>query len=358
MSTTNKDEISIKELVLKFNDWIKYFLSKWQILLVAGVLGGVLGFTYAYFQKPLYTATLTFALEDDKGSSGGGLSGIASQFGFDLGSSAGGAFSGANLIELMKSRTLVEKVLLDSVTVQNKRMLLIDYYINYTDLRKRWQEKPRLKNIAFGQMGEQNSDSFLQDSVLGTIYKQIEKEILSVSQIDKKVSIISIEVKSGNELFSKLFTEGLARVVSDFYVDTKSKKAKNNVEILERQVDSIRAELNNAISGVASANDDIYNLNPALNIKRVPSSKRQIDVQANTAILTQLVTNLELARVTLRRETPLIQIIDRPILPLEKVKLSKLKTMLSIGFVCGFIALLWFLCKRLWHNIMQEEFSN
>lgn len=358
MTTTNKDEISIKELVLKFDNWIKYFLSKWQVLLVAGLLGGVFGFTYAYFQKPLYTATLTFALEDDKGSSGGGLSGLASQFGFDLGASAGGAFSGTNLIELMKSRTLVEKVLLDSVTVQSKKILLIDYYISYNDLRKRWQDKPQLRNISFTQVRQRNNMSFLQDSILGAIYKQIEKEILSVSQIDKKVSIISIEVKSENELFSKLFAEGLANVVSDFYVDTKSKKAKTNVEILERQVDSIRTELNNAISGVASSNDDIYNLNPALNIKRVPSTRRQVDVQANTAILTQLVTNLELARVTLRRETPLIQVIDRPILPLEKVKLSKLKTMLSVGFLCGLIALLWLVCRRLWHDIMREDSTN
>ena len=53
-----------------------------------------------------------------------------------------------------------------------------------------------------------------------------------------------------------------------------------------------------------------------MNVKRVPSVNRQVDVQANTAILTELVKNLELAKVDLRKETPLIQIIDTPILPL------------------------------------------
>lgn len=51
--------------------------------------------------------------------------------------------------------------------------------------------------------------------------------------------------------------------------------------------------------------------------------KRQVDVRANTAILTQLVANLEMAKVTLRKETPLIQIIYRPIMLLEKKKKSK-----------------------------------
>ena len=40
--------------------------------------------------------------------------------GIDLGTSAGGAFSGANLIELMKSRKIVEKALLNPITVNGK----------------------------------------------------------------------------------------------------------------------------------------------------------------------------------------------------------------------------------------------
>ncbi len=55
-----------------------------------------------------------------------------------------------------------------------------------------------------------------------------------------------------------------------------------------------------------------------MNVRRAPSAKRQVDVQANKAILTELVKQTELAKVTLRKETPLIQIIDRPILPLMK----------------------------------------
>jgi hypothetical protein len=44
-----------------------------------------------------------------------------------------------------------------------------------------------------------------------------------------------------------------------------------------------------------------------------------VDVQANTAILTEeLVKQTELAKVTLRKETPLIQIMNGPILPLTK----------------------------------------
>jgi uncharacterized protein involved in exopolysaccharide biosynthesis len=123
--------------------------------------------------------------------------------------------------------------------------------------------------------------------------------------------------------------------------------------ILERQVDSIRGELNGAITGVAIANDNTFNLNPALNVRRAPSARRQVDVQANTAILTELVKQAELAKVTLRKETPLIQVIDRPVLPLPKESFGKVKGLILGGFLFGFLAFLFLLFKRIFTDVMK-----
>lgn len=117
--------------------------------------------------------------------------------------------------------------------------------------------------------------------------------------------------------------------------------------ILQRQTDSIRAELNGAITGVAIATDNTFNLNPALNVRRAPSSRRQVDVQANTAILTELVKQSELAKVALRKETPLIQVIDSPILPLAKERFGKAKGIIYGGFLGGFLILIFLVIKRL-----------
>jgi uncharacterized protein involved in exopolysaccharide biosynthesis len=123
------------------------------------------------------------------------------------------------------------------------------------------------------------------------------------------------------------------------------------MDILVRQTDSIRAELNGAITGVAVANDNTFGLNPALNVKRVPSARRQVDVQANTAILTELVKQTELAKVTLRKETPLIQIIDRPILPLPKERFGKAKGILLGGILAGFLTVLGLILRRIFKEI-------
>jgi uncharacterized protein involved in exopolysaccharide biosynthesis len=353
-----QDEISLKELILKIKDWYRFLLSKWVVLVAAGIIGGAIGVGYAFMQKPTYTANLSFALEDEK-QGGGGLSGalgLASSLGIDLGTSAGGAFSGANLIELMKSRKIVEKALLNPITVSGKTQSLAQYYINFNELNKNWSKNSALKNIVFEVDADRSNYTLQQDSILGNLYSSIAgaNGLLSVAQKDKKISIINIEVKSSNELFSKTFTESIAKEVSGYYIEIKSKKARQNMEILQHQTDSIRAELNGAITGVASAADNTFGLNPAMLVRKTPGTRRQVDVQANTAILTQLVTNLEMAKVSLRKETPLIQVIDKPILPLKKEKVGKLRSLILGGFLAGFLTALVLVFKKLFAGILAN----
>jgi uncharacterized protein involved in exopolysaccharide biosynthesis len=349
----DNDEISLKELIQKIQQWSQYLKTQWKLIIGIAALGGILGFVYASFQKPSYLANTTFVLEEDKGGGGGlgGAMGLASSFGFDLGSGGGGLFTSSNIIELMKSRLVVEKTLLNPVQINGKEISLADYYIQYNELKEGWAKKPALVNINFPINADRIKFSLVQDSVLQIISEELIKENLVIAQRDKKVSIISLTVKTENELFSKLFCEQLLKETSDFYIETKSKKSRLNVDILQHQADSIRAELNGAITGVAAASDNVYNLNPAYNVKKTPGTRRQVDVQANTAILTQLVAQLELSKVSLRKETPLVQLIDRPILPLEKEKVGRLKSLILGGVLSGFLTMLYLVFRQLFSKL-------
>jgi uncharacterized protein involved in exopolysaccharide biosynthesis len=350
-----QDEISLKELLLKIKEWYHFLLIKWIIIVAAGIIGGAIGLCYAFSQKATYTASLSFALEDEKAGGGGlgGALGLASSLGIDLGGSAGGAFSGANLLELMKSRNIVEKALLNPITVNGKPQSFAQYYLTINELDKSWSEKPELKNIVFDVDADRSKFTRQQDSILGKFYSDV-LTMLTVGQKDKKASIITIDVKSTNELFSKAFAENLAQEVSSYYVEIKSKKARQNMEILQRQTDSIRAVLNGSIVSVATAVDNTFGLNPAMQVQKTTISKKQFDVQTNTAILTQLVTNLEMAKVSLRKETPLIQVIDRPILPLKKEKVGKIKSLILGGFLAGFLTVLVLIFKKMFAGILAD----
>jgi hypothetical protein len=346
-----QDEISLKELIEKGKEWFSYLLSQWKIIVLAGFIGAVLGVGYSLSKKPIYTATLSFALEDEKGGGLGGALGLASSFGFDLGGGGGSVFSGSNLTQLFKSRQMVEKTLLSPVTVNGKVISLAEMYIQNNEWREGWAKKPAFAKLEFLPNANREKFTRVQDSIMGVMYTNLSKTGLSVGQKDKKIDIISIDVVSTNELFSKYFCEALAKKVGDFYVATKTKKARANMAILQKQTDSIRGELNGAITGVAVANDNTFNLNPALNVRRAPSARRQVDVQANTAILTELVKQTELAKVALRKETPLIQVIDKPILPLAKERFGKAKGIVLGGFLAGFLAIFSLMVRRGYRNL-------
>jgi hypothetical protein len=343
------DEISLKELIIKIQEWYLYLVSQWKIILLAGIIGAVIGLAYSFIKKPVYMATLSFALEDEK-SGGGGLGsalGLASSLGLDLGGGGGSIFTGSNLTELFKSRSMVEQTLLSPVTSNGKSISLAEMYLQNSGWRDKWNGNPKFENIQFLPNTKRKYFTRVHDSILGVMYDDLSKTGLSVGQKDKKIAIINIDMSSKNELFAKYFTEALVKQVSDFYVTSKSEKARMNMDILERQTDSIRRELNGAITGVAVANDNTFGLNPAMNVRRTPSARRQVDVQANTAILTELVKQTELAKVTLRKETPLIQVIDKPILPLKKEQFGKIKGIVLGFFLSVFFVVLFLAIKRL-----------
>ncbi|MEJ7691781.1 lipopolysaccharide biosynthesis protein [Daejeonella sp.] len=349
------DEISLKELILKVQEWWKYLLSKWLIILVTGITGGIIGLGVAYFTKPVFIAVTTFVLEEDNGGGGmlGQLGGLASLAGLD-GGGGGGLFQGDNIIELYRSRSMVEKTLLSYVDHQGKSKLLIDHYIEFNDLKEGWNDREDLKNITFSP-NDHGNFTRIQDSILGITVKSINQSYLSVSKPDKKLSIIKVAVNSKDEFFAKAFNNQIVQNVNDFYVQTKTKKALENLAIIQRQTDSVRNVLSGAIYQTAAIADATPNLNPTRQILRAPAQRSQFNAEANKAILTQLVQNLELAKLSLRKETPLIQVIDQPVMPLDKDKFGKLKSMIIGGLLAGILIVGFLISRRFYNNLLIKE---
>lgn len=350
--------ISLRELIVVVFALVRYLWSKWLVILVVIFLGAVLGFSYSLIKKTNYTATLSFVLDESSASQGslGAAASIAEQFGFNLGGigGVGGFFQGDNIIEFLKSRSMIDETLLTEAVMDGKKTLLVDRYIAYNNLREKWAAKnPRLADLQF----RDTVGVYLQDSLMATFYKAILRNNLVIDKPDKKFNIIAIEMESPDEAFSKMFAEALIENATDFYIQTRTLKAKENLDVLTHQVDSVRRELNEAISGVAAATDANPNPNRAFQSLRVRSQLHTVDVQANTAILTELVKNQELAKITLRNEKPVIQVLDKPILPLENDKLGKLKAIVIGGFLGGFLACLVLLLVRLYRQIMSGDLA-
>lgn len=347
------DEITLKELLLKLGRGFRFILSKGFIILFFGIVGGVFGYYYAAKKKPIYTATTNFVLED--GSSQGGLGNIgslASIAGINLGSGGGDLFHGDNIIKLYKSRKMVEETLLSEVDFNGKKKLLIDAYIEFNDLKSIWKDKPNLKDIDFKEAATQKNR--VRDSIITSIVIDINKNYLFVDKPDPELSIIKVDVKSQNEFFAKEFNDQIVKNVNDFYVRTKTKKSIDNVNILQHKTDSVRLVMNGAIFTAAKVTDATPNLNPTRLSQRVaPVQRAQFSAETNKVILAEFLKNLELSKITLLKETPLIQVIDEPIFPLQVERFGKVKGALLGGILFGFLTILTLTLKRIFKDILN-----
>lgn len=349
------DEISLKDLILRLKRVFNYLFSKKWVILLSIFFGALLGLIYANYKKPVYLATTTFVLES--GEAGGGslgqYAGIASMVGIDLGGGGGGIFQGDNILELYKSRMMIEQTLLSAAVIDGKNQLLIDRYLDFSNKRKKWLNKPELSKLNFNSLPA--TFSRLQDSIIGETVKDIKRNYLTVGKPDKKLSIINVEVKSIDEAFAKIFNEQIVNKVNDFYIQTKTKKSLENVTILQQKTDSVRAVMNGAIYSAASVSDATPNLNPTRQVQRTaPIQRSQFSAETNKAILSELLKNLEMSKMSLRKETPLIQVLDQPVFPLEKEEVGKATGVILGGALMALLTTLFLVGRRIYMKIMSS----
>ena len=352
MITAEPKVLSIVDLVIQIKTTCKKLLSKWRLIFVVAFIGGIMGVTYAWFATPKYIAVLTFFTEGDSKSSLGIYAGLAAQFGLDLGGGSAGAFEGENLMEILRSRTLIKKTLLAPVD-EKTNQLMIDKYLTDNKINKNWSTDEKFKNIKFEQIPK--TVNRVRDSIVDKVYENIVKTDLVIDKRDKKVDLIDVKMTSSNEYFAKRFVEILTGNAISYYTNYKIKKSKQNVEILQHQTDSVKSMLYGNISDVAIMND--VNVNPLKQALRTGTQRKQVDLQANGALYAELLKNLELSKLSLRKETPLIEIVDQPTIPLKMEKPGRLLSGIIFAFVAGLLCMIGIIMQQwlIYHQIIKER---
>jgi hypothetical protein len=339
------DEISLKELIKRLRAVWFFLLKKWLIILFIGLLGGGIGFIYAYLRPLKYTSKLTFVVEEGK-SGGGGLASLAGQFGFDLGGvSGGGVFSGDNILLFFRSESLCRETLI-TLYDSSKNIMLVDKYAEVTKMKKDWLKNKKIGEINFSKY-RNGEFPRLEDSLMQEIIKDILKTDLYVSKPDKKASFIEVKSMMLDEMLSKLFSERLVKIATQRYVDSKIKTKAINVNMLQRKADSLAAVLNNKTYSAAASQQSLVDANPALRSVPIASEITTRDKTMAATIFAEVIKNLEISKTMLNQETPVIQMVDQSTLPLIKEKAGKLKTFI-LGSLLSVFLVVFFLVLRRW----------
>ncbi len=335
------DEISIKEIVVKFKNWFNYLKTQWFKILIFGIMGGIIGFTYAYFQPINYVAKLSFNVEEGKSSGGGGLASLAGLAGIDIGGMSGNSLiAGDNILMFLKSTSLIRTTLLTSFD-STKNYSLADKYADVYELRGKWQKNKKIGLAVYFPTTQKIKFTRLQDSLIQVLTRKILTKELIIERPEKKATIITVETTMQDELLSKLFCERLVGEATNRYITSKTTRQKTNVDRLERRADSIGKLLNYKTFSTALENEKILDVNPAYRSTTVNAEVIGRDKLMLGTIYGEIVKNLELGKVQLTQETPSIQILDGVQEPLNLIKISKLlyTFVYSIGSIFLFSAI-------------------
>ncbi len=341
VSTQAQDQkLTVQDMLDRMQVLWRLVIRKWWRVLIAAALGGGLALLFAFKQEVTYTAKLNFLVEEGSGG-GGGLSALAGQFGFDLGGLGGGKglLSSDNVMVYLKSRSLAKEVLMTAYDSAGQ-LSLADVFAKVTYSSKKWKKKfPAVGEISFPITG---TTSRLQDSLLYEMAEKVNRKYLIIDKPDKKASFVEVTASMPDEILSKLYCERLVGIATKRYVEGKVTIQQTNVNRLQRRADSLSALLFKRTYTAAAAQENVLDINPALKSALVAPEVAGRDKLLLTTLYGEVVKNLEISKVALTQETPTIQIIDRPDLPLIENNPNKLLFLL-VGAVVGgclFIVLL------------------
>ena len=343
------DEIQLKDILIKFSEYKKEIWKKKGKIILFSFLFFVLGVTIAFLSTTRYKANLTFVVEDATGGNSlGPMTGIASQFGFNLGGTSSTTFSQQNIMQLLKSRGVVESALLRKRNLEGKNDLLIEHYISLNKTREAWEENEEFDGVNFN-----NPLTLYHDSILGEIWNQIIESDLAIEIQNEEANIITLSYISTNENFAKQFTETLIDEMSKMYIAHQTKQARNTLDFLQDRADSVFVELDKAEQEFARVKDVNQRIIKASGRLKELQLMREVEV-LNTMYL-EIIKNLEISKMTLLNQTPIIHIIDKPILPLEEDKISKTLAGILGGFLGGFLLVCFFVFRKLFKDALAED---
>jgi hypothetical protein len=336
MSNLHLDQFSFKNILYSFFNIIS-FIKKHYIKLVFGsVIGGLSGLFIEYqkYKDISYKSEIVFVLEGENGSSGS-IAEIASSFG--IGSSMGvssSLFSGENFKELLKTKAIYRKAILTKVKFGNKEDIFGNFFLSKSQIDKyEWKNLPN--DFYTHRFTESNPQKIsIQDrNVLDLIYEHLKsKTAITIENPKSSFQTLAVEARSDTLAFvwSKLFL----KTVTDFHIDTKTKKSQELLIILGKRVDSLRSALYFTQGKLANYNDQ--NQQIIFQSARIIAERLQMNSSQIQGMYLEAVRNYDNLKFSLVKEAPLFNIISDTELPLIGNKHSWGPITL-IGFFLGFL---------------------
>lgn len=342
-----EDEITLKEVILKIKEFYFECRKNWLIVLLF-TIPFIAYQLYLRFTSPAYfSGSLTFMVNDSKGSSMGGLL---------------GTFKGLvgededkleKILELAKTRRTVGTALFKKGTINGKMDFFANHLINIEGIHDNWKKDTILAGFTFTRS---TTDSFttvenraLRDLHQLIIGNEFVKPLLLTST-SKTSGIMTFDLRTQNEQLTIQLLKTLFESLSSFYIESTIRKEQETFDLLSAKKDSIEGILYR--NDIASAKHTDHSNNLLLQLDKVPAKRYNRNEQILTAMYAEVVKNTEFAEFALKTATPYITSIDEPIPPLTPIRKGKLKHLFLYTLIGAGLGSMFVISRKIYKDAM------
>lgn len=328
--------IQIEAIKLWLNNYFNFIRKKFLIAVIVGLLGLGIGLYYAINYKPYFVSQLSFIINDGKSSSIGALSAIAGQLGIG---GTGPSITDDRIMFLLSSKKILGSVLLKKIEGTNET--IGEGMISAFKLSSAIKSDSIMND--FGGFKSQEiekinkQESYALDIIINFIKISNRFKVESVKRKANSLygnqsnGIISLSFECRNEILAKEFINAIYFELTKFYSESMLRNLQNNYDLLSFRADSIGKLLYLTENESAIASDNSYNVFRFQG--KVDEFRLRKEVEMLNVLYIEVLKNKEIAKFTLDQERPLFQLVDEPILPLEK----KVKSIPVFGFLGFFM---------------------
>ncbi len=322
MGTTDDNRTSIDLLDIIRKLWHKkgLFLKIWGITFVLSCI-------WVLPQPRYYTCEVKLAPELGAGDLGGGLSSLASTFGFDLGNGGGqDAIYPALYPELFESPEFA--VGLFGIQVTNLDSTISTDYYTYMKLHQKknpitqpyikarraiknlLQSKPRTGSPV-GQDGKIDPFNMSEDDQM--LMKMIIENIHC--SVDTRTSVISIKVTDQDPLICATMADSVKKHLQDFIIEYRTSKVSEDVEHYRQMRDESKQDYLKALRAYSDYSD--RHMNVALQTYKSELDRLENEMSLSLGAMNAMETQLRSAQVKLQEKIPAFTTIKSATVPIK-----------------------------------------
>jgi len=335
VDSTVDDEITLKDIILKIQDWFAIVWPNSVTIIVLSLLIGLMAALYTKFlTKPTYKASYALFFQESSGGVSSAMR-LASSFGLSMG--GGSASSSATVQEYLTSRSNIANAM--TADLENGR--LIDRF--YAPAIEADEEFSAAFQLKFG------SNQRYTDSTITMIFQVLNAGYINTF-FDKESGSLQFNVTASDESFAFDLANQLVSRTEEQFKNWKKEKSLSAVEAFQKKVDSMEVSIDAALFQLGQYEDQNNSL--VSSVDKMKIMRLTIDFESLKVAYGEYLKGLEMSKAELMNFEAPFKYFDVPTYPLAKEKDSAAKAGVFGSIITGLLLVLFFIGRKELKKIM------